>query len=354
MPHNTAHRGANLLSNHLCMYRPPTARCEIIFENGDITEPTESTDLLIISAFAGDYTPTRSSVIGALYRKGLRVQSLVRRTVTPNCWISEPDGQAADAACADRILCLESRGAGGSLDELRTLFSVLLTQAPRPGAPAWSIRMPLIGAGDQLGDPERTLKLIVLGFQEAFANGLNVRSIRITVKDADRFRKLTGTFSALCDNYNPFSAEVNPDLKYKLFISYSHKNKHIVRPVSEELRSRIGPGVFVDYDGGVNENMVLSRDLARAVRQSHAMIAFISPEYVASPNCNIEFATAYTLNYLRPEKFSLKTVFLSEDISSFPPECRDVMSTVWTAGREGLADTILELLYTNTRSVQGP
>jgi len=53
---------------------------------GDLTllGPGETFDLLIVSAFPNDYIPTETSLIGALYRKGLSVAELasVRRKTT--------------------------------------------------------------------------------------------------------------------------------------------------------------------------------------------------------------------------------------------------------------------------------
>jgi hypothetical protein len=45
----------------------------IELHQGDLTElsPDEAVDLLVISAFPNDYTPTNTSLVGALNRKGL-------------------------------------------------------------------------------------------------------------------------------------------------------------------------------------------------------------------------------------------------------------------------------------------
>jgi hypothetical protein len=302
--------------------------------------------VLIISAFAEDFLETRATVIGRLAEKGLHVGRDIRphaESAGPNCWISRKlDESASRVSSADRILCHETEWQRDPLDDLQTLFSALLVQAPHPEEPAWSVHMPLIGTGDKGGDPEATLKLIVLGFQEAFANGLNVRSVRIIVRDPERFRELQRTFRSLRDSYNPFEVHGDTKPRWKLFVSYSQKNKGIVHPVYENLRSRIAPDVFIDYEtrGQANEGMILSRDLALAVRQSRAMIAIISPEYVASPYCRLEFATAYTLYYQRKGGFSLKPIFLS-DPGSFPAEYRNVMGDTWH-GPETLSKWILE------------
>jgi hypothetical protein len=347
--------------DHLCLYRPrphdprhPQAsrRCEITFEQGDITESGRKADLLIISAFAGDYAESRRSVIGALARKGLSVKRQVRPGAesagAASCWLSaQLEEDDAQRIGANRILCYESAevwGEGGArLGELQSMFSALLTRAPHPGQLAWSVHMPLLGAGCQGADPAFALKLIVGGLQEAFATGLNVSSVRIIEKDSDKFRSAQGVFQELCDSYDPFTAGADPDPKYRLFISYSHADKDVVRAAYEEVRSDVVPDIFIDCDGGVNQGMILHRDLAMAVRQSRAMIAVISEAYVASPACRVEFATAYNRHYLRPGGFVLKPIFRS-DPGSFPPEYRDVMGE----GVDVLRERILELAGRDT------
>ena len=45
---------------------------------GDITSLPFETDLLCLSAFKDDYTPTNSSIIGQLYKKGINVNRRMR------------------------------------------------------------------------------------------------------------------------------------------------------------------------------------------------------------------------------------------------------------------------------------
>ena len=63
---------------------------------GDLTEIPEerAVDLLVLSAFPDDYMPTRTSLIGALERKGLSVEALsalkeedLRDSFA--CWLTE-------------------------------------------------------------------------------------------------------------------------------------------------------------------------------------------------------------------------------------------------------------------------
>lgn len=71
----------------------------------------EKVDLLVVSAFPNDYVPTRGSMIGALYRRGLSVAHLAKNKTSDlreaaSCWLSpEIDAQRYGFR---RLMCFES------------------------------------------------------------------------------------------------------------------------------------------------------------------------------------------------------------------------------------------------------
>jgi len=86
-------------------------------------------DLIIVSAFPNDYTPTSRSIIGALHRKGLSVADLARDKAvdlreTTGFWLSRPLSEAITPVGVGRILCFEphflgphpAEGVGTSVD----------------------------------------------------------------------------------------------------------------------------------------------------------------------------------------------------------------------------------------------
>jgi hypothetical protein len=122
---------------------------------GDLTyvSRNEGFDLLVVSAFPYDYTPTITSLIGALHRQGLSVAKLsiikdVDLRASFSCWLShefKPDDYGLQFR---RILCFEPlvRGRPPELvgDIFRALTPIL---AERPDIK--KVALPVVAAGDQ-------------------------------------------------------------------------------------------------------------------------------------------------------------------------------------------------------------
>jgi hypothetical protein len=171
--------------------------------SGDITTLPLPVDLLVVSAFRGDYAPTPTSVIGALHRCGVNVERLARspaydfRDTPLECWVSAPlsdprmpadpahvpDADASSVAAAvlpmahaggtsarfGRLLCVET-GRASRADSLgrafASLFGVhaLLEQLLPLLGPEHAVRtiaMPALGAGDQGFDVDEVVEQIV-------------------------------------------------------------------------------------------------------------------------------------------------------------------------------------------------
>lgn len=83
---------------------------------GDLMDlaPPDRVDVLIISAFPDDYTPTPGSLIGALAARGISVGELARDKAvdlhpTSSCWMSHEILAKPGGLALKRILCFEPR-----------------------------------------------------------------------------------------------------------------------------------------------------------------------------------------------------------------------------------------------------
>ena len=103
----------------------PNKTAEIQLFRGDLSAiPGEhEVDLLIVSAFPDDYTPTPGSVIGSLYEKGLSVAELAANKRTDlrkqlNCWLSQPLNETEQNLMHFRqLICFELAPRASRMEE---------------------------------------------------------------------------------------------------------------------------------------------------------------------------------------------------------------------------------------------
>jgi len=117
---------------------------------GDITNLPFEVDLLCLSAFKNDYTPTESSIIGQLFKKGINIEQLSKK---PSMDFRESLGIWVSNEFEDnffkKIVCVEIIGSNISfIAAVRNLFAVISTLEIQ-GQRNFSIALPMIGAGDQ-------------------------------------------------------------------------------------------------------------------------------------------------------------------------------------------------------------
>lgn len=177
---------------------------------GDITSPPERSDmdpeleLLVVSAFRGDYTPTDRSVIGALHRRGINVGELARRPaldlrVGLGTWVSEPLPQPD---CYQRLVCVELDDARriDLAGTLRDLFGVLTIFEGREGfrnggsgAPeSYGVTLPMLASGDQALPQERVLAALVPAARQALHASpwlQRVRFVAYSTESASEFAR---------------------------------------------------------------------------------------------------------------------------------------------------------------------
>lgn len=122
---------------------------------GDLTqmEPADAADILVISAFPDDYTPTDTSLIGALHAKGVSVRDLAAHKAVDLreaccCWMSTELIDPPPGIYFRRILCFEPLVRGDAPQVLEDLFRGL-TPFLNDAKPAYSVAMPLLASGHQ-------------------------------------------------------------------------------------------------------------------------------------------------------------------------------------------------------------
>jgi hypothetical protein len=263
---------------------------------GDLSHlpPEHAVDLLVVSAFQGDYLPTPTSLIGGLDRVGLSVGELAEDKEVDlrqpfSCWLSKP---VPTKFHFRRILCIES-GWHGTPPEItddlfRALSPYLLTELPNS-----SIAMPIIGSGDQGWPPELMLQTILDTTVQWLERGLPLRTLKIVVHRPDVAEQVRQVFEASKANKTR-AASKDTCKSYDIFVSYAREDIDIAGYLVDKLR-RDEQSIQIFYDqSDLREGASWPLQIAMALDASRRVVALYSLSYWRSKNCQSEFLAAFT------------------------------------------------------------
>ena len=287
---------------------------------GDLTEIPEerAVDLLVLSAFPDDYMPTRTSLIGALERKGLSVEALsalkeedLRDSFA--CWLSEEFDAPHTGLRFRRILCFEPLGKGGKPPELvgdiyRALVPILgLDESIR------SIAMPILATGNQYWPVEEILPPLLDATIHWLESGLPLDVVRIVAyseadavaaksyfETAEQARQL---LSEDIDNLitpeeetaggEEYWEQVDDDNLYDVFISFAHEDKAEMQALEAELR-KLAPGVRIFLDRkSIDVGSAWQPAIFESLDHCRKVVPLFSPAYLKSEVCKEEFNIAW-------------------------------------------------------------
>lgn len=156
--------------------------------HGDITALSPRADVLVVSAFAGGYTPNVGSVFGGLFEKhAIDAQQLSR---TPELdlraplgvWLSRP----LSVGPATRLLCVHLRGGDiAPLEALDNVFASIMLFAAK-GVPTSVVALPLLGAGHQQLNPDTLVGELVSRARTFLERALATDSLRFVEIDLQK------------------------------------------------------------------------------------------------------------------------------------------------------------------------
>ena len=276
-----------------------TAARRIELLHGDLSEipRTHAVDVLVVSAFPNDYAPTASSVIGALWRKGISVSELAQIKEVDlreefSCWISPPISLNGHTM---RVLCLESGWRGTPPEITDDLFRAL-APASVLNFPNAVVAMPLIGAGNQGWSPDRMLRAILRSAVSWFRRGLPITVLKIVVWSpavAEDARKI---FEDLRQQDEDEWGQTRKSSSggYDVFLSYSHKDARLAKTAFDTLMIA-RPQLRVFYDkGSLASGDSWLMKIAESLDSARRVVALYTPDYWQSPYCKDEFMAALT------------------------------------------------------------
>ena len=250
---------------------------------GDLaTMPSEqAVDVLVVSAFPDDYTPTPRSLIGSLYQKGVSVAELAAEKAvdlrdTFSCWVSDEITAPDPGIQFKRVLCFEPLTRGNPPEVVGDVFQSLMPFVDGD-PPIASIAMPLVASGDQDVPLLDMLEPLLDAAVHWLAFGLSVERLKIVEHSNLKAAELKGAFSVLKKKYQDTVFVPNPSFAYDLFISYSHQNIDEVAFLIEELQRQC-PGIRIFLDRkDLNVGMAWQQEIFEALDDCRKVVSLYSP-----------------------------------------------------------------------------
>ncbi|XP_067949934.1 uncharacterized protein [Watersipora subatra] len=295
---------------------------------GDITSMPSNprADILMVSAYHGDYIPTKTSLIGALKRNlSVSVAKLAANKEEDlrklfHCWWSNP---LPDHLAFRRILCFES-GTSHLLPEkaVQAIFKALV-----PACGLFSegiIVSPLLNTGNQRYDETTMLKAIVSNAVVWMKNGLSVQQFKLVIyrgndEILETFRLLKREHNRLPGAMMRFKS-IRPSVpKFDFYLSYvSEDSSDAERVQNMFLEHKSDLKFFMAENRGDSPQEQLTQEqLFDIMKTCKRVVAFLSPSYLADGDRVEEYNTAWCLNR-KPDSTTRLAPMLCQDIAGLP------------------------------------
>lgn len=250
-------------------------------------------DLLVLSAFPDDYIPTSTSLIGALNRVGVSVAELAadkEHDLRSTCafWLSRPIQKKHSSLNIGRVACFESALLGGPTAIVGNLFRGLFPFVS--GKADVVVAMPLLATGDQDYSPTMMFDAIIDAASHWMARGLGIGELKIVIRD----RRLADVLSSrLNQTTAPLPVQMDvPQKAFDVFLSFSNKDAEAAESIKGTLQRREDIGPIFDFRLSIDKGVSWQTKIDEAITSCRSIIAVISPNYIASPECQEELLQA--------------------------------------------------------------
>lgn len=306
------------LLNQMTVYDKDQPHTIQLFQ-GDLARRSEATDadLLVVSAWQGNYTTTKRTVITSLAESGLSVADLAHDMEEDlrssfSAWLSKPLQLPPDMPPYKRLFCFEPPDNAEVKPLVGDIFQGLM---PFLGKEMYGLRsaaMPLVAAGDRGANPLEILEAILEAVVQWMAHGLPLEKLNIVEFNERRAYEMNGAFEILKRQYARFSRPKRR-FKYDLFVSYSHENTEEVLGIMDEVqRQRPDLEIFLDRQD-LNTGSVWQQALYDALDDCEKVLTFYTPTYLTSKVCKEEFNIA-VFRHRDSEQGVLIPVYLKEAV----------------------------------------
>ena len=271
----------------------------IELHQGDLTtlRPDEEVDLLVVSAFPNDYTLTNTSLIGALYKKGLSVAELAQSKEKDlrsdfSCWLSHEISPPNPGLRFIRILCFEPMIRGEPPEIVGDIFRAM-TPILGEKPDIFSVAMPIVAAGDQGYSISTMLAPLLEAAIQWMEKGLPLDCIKIVAHSEEQGREAIEVFSQRKTLYQQSESLNQFQIEYDVFISYARENNREMELFEKEL-IRLHPNIRIFLDRkDIDIGSPWQPQIFESLDKCRKVVVFFSPDYLKSKVCKEEFNIAW-------------------------------------------------------------
>lgn len=303
--------------------------------SGDLAEipPEHAVDILIVSAFPNDYIPTRTSLVGALARSGLSIAELARHKAhdlrqTNGFWLSQLLGADHAPLNVGRILCFEPALLGHPPEVVGSLFRGMYPFLDDDNDA--NVAMALIAAGNQGWSASEMFTPLLEAAVEWLRRGLPIKELKIVERSPDVLSQLKLEFDRFERHIRPSTTQfrsseqssgepsdilsphaglggdaTDDDLQvfqpmdhpgYDVFISYASEDSTAAEKLSYALKTHRPDVKIFDFRSSIDKGHSWQQAIDDAITNCQRVIAVLSPDYFASPECTEEIMMARLRN----------------------------------------------------------
>lgn len=314
---------------------------------GDLSRipASQPVDLLVVSAFPDSYQPRAGTLIGALHQQGLSLQHLatdkdhdLRRT--SGFWLSKPLAPTHPDKHIGRIACFEPLVLGAPPQVVGELFRGLFPFLD-DGRDA-VIAMPLLGAGNQQWPVEEIFRPLIEAAHHWLQRGMPIAELMIVECQEQRVQVLAKQFDVFEQGLRieavpppvtaapqaepqatiakggrwwfwPFSrreeraeaalptaAPQTPapadENGYDVFLSYAEEDREAAEEIAQVLRAELAGVRVFDYRLNIDVGQSWQQEIDEAIEGCRKIVALMSEDYFASPECKEELMIARLRN----------------------------------------------------------
>ena len=259
---------------------------------GDLTKAPETYDVVVCSAFKGNYEPVTNTLIGALLlNRNISVRELAKKPAIDmrgmGGWISSGlEGTIRRVACIELLGLSESFSPNNEMIAmLKSAFLTLrhlLETAVEQGTEIRKIAMPILGTGKQGIDPEYIAVPLLAQSVKMFKTIDTLDSIDFYSLNPEHAGKLAGMLRSMLSG--------RPGNGPTVFISYSSKQQERAHVLRDAL-VREGYAVWIAPEGIPAGSNYLC-EIPCAISKAGAVVLMLTEDAMSSPWVQREVSSA--------------------------------------------------------------